>query len=195
MSTAQDCLPSGWWKRFAFLQFGPRAVRPRVPLDQQCPVHLSINDTRWPSLTSRRTALNDGFREVVFALGHRATSTLLLDQVVGDTTFFLGERPEVAERSFPARAGSGLWKARRQARLRRFRAGQSVGLWNCTIWRDTIRPSPALKPTRGFMLAGEGASQARLAVTQQSPRYGDLYGDQFSVLVDDLFGRSFNFHW
>ena len=45
------------------------------------------------------------------------------------------------------------------------------------------------------MFAGEEASQARLAVTQQSPRYGDLYGDQFGVLVDDLFGRSFTFHW
>ena len=32
-------------------------------------------------------------------------------------------------------------------------------------------------------------------VTQQPVRYGDLYGDQFGVLVDDLFGRSFNFHW
>ncbi len=45
------------------------------------------------------------------------------------------------------------------------------------------------------MLAGDEASQTRLAVTQQSPRYGDLYGDQFGVLVDDLFDRSFNFHW
>ena len=45
------------------------------------------------------------------------------------------------------------------------------------------------------MLAGEGASQARLAVTQQSTRYGDLYGDQFGVLVDDLFEMSFTFHW
>ncbi len=45
------------------------------------------------------------------------------------------------------------------------------------------------------MLGGEGASQARFAVTQQSPRYGDLYGDQFGVLVDDLFDRSLDFHW
>ncbi len=45
------------------------------------------------------------------------------------------------------------------------------------------------------MFAGEEASLARLAVPQQSPRYGDLYGDQFAVLADDLFDRSFNFHW
>jgi hypothetical protein len=45
------------------------------------------------------------------------------------------------------------------------------------------------------MFAGEEASRARLAVTQQSPRYGDLYGDQFGVLVDDLFDRSSTFHW
>ena len=45
------------------------------------------------------------------------------------------------------------------------------------------------------MFAGEEASQARLAVARQSSRYGDLYGDQFGVLVDDLFDRSFNFHW
>ncbi len=45
------------------------------------------------------------------------------------------------------------------------------------------------------MLVGEEPSQARLTVTQQSPRYGDLYGDQFGVLVDDLFDRSFNFQW
>ena len=45
------------------------------------------------------------------------------------------------------------------------------------------------------MFAGEEASQARLAATQQSPRYGDLYGDQFCVLVDGLFDMSFTFHW
>ena len=45
------------------------------------------------------------------------------------------------------------------------------------------------------MFSGEEASQARLTVTQQSLRYGDLYGDQFGVLVDDLFERSFNFRW
>jgi hypothetical protein len=45
------------------------------------------------------------------------------------------------------------------------------------------------------MFASEEASQARLAVTKQSPRYGDLYGDQFGVLLGDLFDRSFTFDW
>ncbi len=33
------------------------------------------------------------------------------------------------------------------------------------------------------MLAGEEASLARFAVTQQSTRYGDLYGDQSMKLA------------
>jgi hypothetical protein len=45
------------------------------------------------------------------------------------------------------------------------------------------------------MFAGEEASQARFAVARQSPRYGDLYGDQFGVLADGLFDKSSIFHW
>jgi hypothetical protein len=50
--------------------------------------------------------MNDSFGEAVIALAHRVTSAVLLEPVVGDPIFLMGERPEVAE--------SRDWRARRR---------------------------------------------------------------------------------
>jgi hypothetical protein len=42
-------------------------------------------------------AMNDSFGEVATTLGHRVTSAVHLEPVVGDAIFLMGERPEVAE--------------------------------------------------------------------------------------------------